>query len=111
MPHVARAIFRGEKAHETLGIIRTFFMTFMLHSIIFLYSSHKFLDDDFNFHTKQIKTKIPTTTQGSNTGFLGENPIRKGKIPTTYGFFLCTQFSPKLLEFLLKDNLRETERV
>ena len=37
--------------------------------------------------------KIPTT-MGSNTGFLGENPIRKGKIHTTYGFFLCTQFSP-----------------
>src|SRR3989344_3540076 len=46
---------------------------------------------------------------GSNTGFLGENPIRKGKIHTSYGFYLCTQFSPKLLEFLPKGYLRETE--
>jgi len=31
--------------------------------------------------------------QDSNTGFLCENPIRKGKIHTAYGFCLCTQFS------------------
>ena len=74
-------------------------MTFMLHLFVFI---HKFLDDDFNFHAKQIKTKIPTTTQGSNTGFVGQNPIRKGFFRTSYGKILCTQFSPKLLEFLLK---------
>ena len=45
-----------------------------------------------------IDNKKISTTMGSNTGFLGENPIRKGKIPTSYGFFLCTQFSP-LLKF------------
>ena len=81
-------------------------MTFMLISFIFI---HKFLDDDFNFHAKQIKTKIPTTTQGSNTGFVGQNPIRKGFFPTSYGKILCTQFSPKLLKFLPKGYLRETK--
>ena len=86
-------------------------MTFMLQIFIFLYNSHKFLDDDFNFDAKQIKTKIPTTTQGSNTGFVGQNPIRKGFFPTSYGKILCTQFSPKLLEFLSKGYLRETGRV
>ena len=80
-------------------------MTFMLISFIFI---HKFLDDNFNFHAKQIKTKIPTT-QGSNTGFVGQNPIRKGFFPTSYGKILCTQFSPKLLKFLPKGYLRETK--
>jgi hypothetical protein len=32
--------------------------------------------------------------------FLCENPIRKGKIHTLYGFYLCTQFSSMLLKFL-----------
>ncbi len=29
----------------------------------------------------------------ANTAFLGEKPIRKGKIHTTHGFFLSTQFA------------------
>jgi|TARA_Y100000310_G_scaffold57261_1_gene52468 hypothetical protein len=37
----------------------------------------------------------------SNTAFLDEKPIRKRKIHTLYGFFLCTQFS-SLLEFFRK---------
>ena len=39
---------------------------------------------------------------GSNTHFLDENAIREGFFPTSYGKILCTQFSPKLLEFLLE---------
>ncbi len=40
-----------------------------------------------------IKTTNPTTIMMANTGFVCQNPIRKGKIHTVYGFFLCTQFA------------------
>ena len=99
LPNFPRQNFRGKKPRITLGIIRTFFMTFMLQIFIFLYNSHKFLDDDFQNHQRFMKTKIPTTTMGSNTPFLGEKAIRKGFFPTSYGKILCTQFSPTLLEF------------
>jgi hypothetical protein len=85
-------IFYEEKNIIKLPIMCPFFTT--------LFVTSKFLDEHFHFHTKKIETKIPTTTRDSNTVKASLCPIPKGKIHTSYGFSLSSQFSSLLLGFL-----------
>src|SRR3989344_7059045 len=83
-------IFEGKKLTKLWALDELFELPLLIYHIVIIHNG-KFIHN-------LIEHKKISTTMGSNTGFLGENPIRKGKIPTSYGFFLCTQFSP-LLKF------------
>ena len=91
-------VFRGfqselEVVYEEYNMNADFFVSKLLE---------EFNKNLFKKHFKKI-----STTGGSNTHFLGENAIRKGKIHTSYGFSLCTQFSSMLLKFFkYSDKLR-----
>src|SRR3989338_6642906 len=58
LPHFSRLGFWRRKNFVKFRCYMTFFMPFIFN---------KFLNDNFNFHTKKTKTKIPTTTKNSNT--------------------------------------------
>jgi len=42
-----------------------------------------FIYENFEFHQRNLQIKISTTTEDSNTGFLGENPTHKGFFRTS----------------------------